>query len=170
MFDRSVCTGDESEINDSLESFPSGHSTAAGAGFVYLSLYLNAMLKVMSDHHPACVFILASCRLWKPVLTRARPPRSSTATGSVRPRLRLSNPRLSTDSHALCALLDVLVFAPLLGAALIAGSLTIDKVRPPPRAQQPMRSELTRVATSVPPHTRRHRKSPILPAVSRTAR
>lgn len=27
MFDRSVCTGDENQINDSLESFPSGHST-----------------------------------------------------------------------------------------------------------------------------------------------
>lgn len=78
MFDRSVCTGDEHEINDALESFPSGHSTAAGAGFVYLSLYLNAMLKIWSDHHPA---------YWK----------------------------------------HVLVFAPLLGAALIAGSLTIDK-------------------------------------------
>jgi diacylglycerol diphosphate phosphatase/phosphatidate phosphatase len=29
MYDRSVCRGDEKEINDSLESFPSGHSTAA---------------------------------------------------------------------------------------------------------------------------------------------
>jgi diacylglycerol diphosphate phosphatase / phosphatidate phosphatase len=97
MYTRDVCTGDEKEINDSLESFPSGHSTAAFAGFVYLSLYLSrhysvifiliilkfsrrpdAQLKVMSDHRPA---------YWK----------------------------------------YVLIFAPLLGATLIAGSLTIDQ-------------------------------------------
>jgi diacylglycerol diphosphate phosphatase/phosphatidate phosphatase len=29
MYTRAVCRGDEKEINDSLESFPSGHSTAA---------------------------------------------------------------------------------------------------------------------------------------------
>ncbi len=46
MYDRTICTGDQKEINDSLESFPSGHSTAAFAGFIYLSLYLNAQLKV----------------------------------------------------------------------------------------------------------------------------
>ncbi|KIJ37717.1 hypothetical protein M422DRAFT_177715 [Sphaerobolus stellatus SS14] len=78
MYDRSICTGDKKEINDSLESFPSGHSTAAFAGLVYLSLYLNAQLKVMSAHNPA---------YWKMIL----------------------------------------FFAPLLGATLIAGALTIDE-------------------------------------------
>ncbi|KAI7465773.1 hypothetical protein KC351_g14821 [Hortaea werneckii] len=53
MYDRSVCTGDQNEIDDSLESFPSGHTTAAFAGFVYLYLYLNAKLKVWSNYHPA---------------------------------------------------------------------------------------------------------------------
>ncbi|KAL7414199.1 phosphatidic acid phosphatase type 2/haloperoxidase [Mrakia frigida] len=53
MYQRDVCTGDEKEINDSLESFPSGHSTAAAAGFVFLSLYINAQMKVMSDYRPA---------------------------------------------------------------------------------------------------------------------
>ncbi|KAI8824433.1 PAP2 superfamily protein [Fimicolochytrium jonesii] len=53
MVDRSVCTGDEKEINDSLESFPSGHSTAAFAGFLYLSYYLNAKLKIFSNYRPA---------------------------------------------------------------------------------------------------------------------
>ncbi|KAI7553482.1 hypothetical protein KC331_g1206 [Hortaea werneckii] len=53
MYDRSWCTGDKNEIDDSLESFPSGHTTAAFAGFVYLYLYLNAKLKVWSNHHPA---------------------------------------------------------------------------------------------------------------------
>lgn len=98
-YTREVCTGDEKQINDSLESFPSGHSTAAFAGFVYLFLYfskdhppplpqqtprlignfcLDAQLKVNSDHRPA---------YWKIVLT----------------------------------------IAPLLGATLIAGALTIDK-------------------------------------------
>jgi diacylglycerol diphosphate phosphatase/phosphatidate phosphatase len=46
MFDRSICRGDKKQINDSLESFPSGHTTAAFAGFVFLYLYLNAKLKV----------------------------------------------------------------------------------------------------------------------------
>lgn len=78
MYDRSICTGDENQINDSLESFPSGHSTAAFAGLIYLSLYFNAQLKVMSAHHPA---------FWKMIL----------------------------------------LFAPVLGATLIAGALTIDE-------------------------------------------
>lgn len=78
MYDRSVCTGDADEIDDSLESFPSGHSTAAFAGFVFLALYLNAKLKVWADYHPA---------MWKLVA----------------------------------------VYAPVLGATLIAGALTIDE-------------------------------------------
>jgi diacylglycerol diphosphate phosphatase / phosphatidate phosphatase len=53
MYDRRICTGDEKEINDSLESFPSGHTTAAFGGFVFLYLYLNAKLKVFSNYHPA---------------------------------------------------------------------------------------------------------------------
>ncbi|KAG6879958.1 hypothetical protein C0992_008892 [Termitomyces sp. T32_za158] len=53
MYDRSVCTGDKKQINDSLESMPSGHSTSAWAGLFYLALYFNAQLKVMSAHNPA---------------------------------------------------------------------------------------------------------------------
>ncbi|GAA5861729.1 hypothetical protein JCM8547_000717 [Rhodosporidiobolus lusitaniae] len=78
MFDRSVCTGDPDEIDDSLESLPSGHSTAAWAGLLFLSLYLNGKLKVFSD---------IRCQFWKLIA----------------------------------------FFAPMLGAFLIAGSLTIDE-------------------------------------------
>lgn len=53
MYDRTVCTGKKSDIDDSLESFPSGHTTAAFGGFIYLYLYLNAKLKVWSNYHPA---------------------------------------------------------------------------------------------------------------------
>jgi len=53
MYDRSVCTGDKNQIDDSLESMPSGHATAAWAGLFYLALYFNAQLKVMSAHNPA---------------------------------------------------------------------------------------------------------------------
>jgi len=77
-FTREICTGDDKEVNDSLESFPSGHSTAAFAGFVYLYLYLNAKLKVFANYHPA---------MWKLIL----------------------------------------VYVPILGATLIAGTLTIDQ-------------------------------------------
>lgn len=48
LYDRSVCTGDKRTIDDALESFPSGHSNAAFAGLLYLTLYLNAKLKVWS--------------------------------------------------------------------------------------------------------------------------
>jgi membrane-associated phospholipid phosphatase len=53
MYDRSVCTGDKDTIDDSLESFPSGHSTAGFAGLMYLALYFNAQLKVISAHNSA---------------------------------------------------------------------------------------------------------------------
>ena len=78
MYDRKVCTGDEKEINDALESMPSGHTTAAFAGFVFLYLYLNAKLKVFSNYHPT---------MWKLIA----------------------------------------LYAPLLGACLIGGALTIDE-------------------------------------------
>jgi len=52
-YTKDICTGDPDEIDDSLESMPSGHTTAAFAGFVYLYLYLNAKLKVFGNHHPA---------------------------------------------------------------------------------------------------------------------
>ncbi|KXJ88010.1 phosphatidic acid phosphatase type 2/haloperoxidase [Microdochium bolleyi] len=58
-YTKDICTGDMKEINDSLESMPSGHTTAAFAGFVYLYFYLNAKLKVFANHHPA---------MWKLVL------------------------------------------------------------------------------------------------------
>jgi diacylglycerol diphosphate phosphatase/phosphatidate phosphatase len=77
MYDRSVCTGDDNQINDALESMPSGHSTAAFAGLVYCSLYLNAKLKIFANYRP---------QYWK----------------------------------------FVLFYAPLLGAVLIAASLTVD--------------------------------------------
>ncbi|KAK4232742.1 phosphatidic acid phosphatase type 2/haloperoxidase [Achaetomium macrosporum] len=77
-YTREICTGDPTDINDSLESMPSGHATAAFAGFVFLYLYLNAKLKVFSNYHPS---------MWKLVA----------------------------------------VYAPILGACLIAGALTIDE-------------------------------------------
>lgn len=52
-FTREVCTGDPKDINDAVESLPSGHATAAFAGFVYLALYFNAQLKLLSAHNPA---------------------------------------------------------------------------------------------------------------------
>jgi len=65
MFQRDICRGDKKQINDSLESMPSGHSTAAWAGFLYLYFYLNAKMKVFSNHHPAMWKLVA---LYAPVL------------------------------------------------------------------------------------------------------
>ncbi|KAL1902422.1 hypothetical protein Sste5346_001402 [Sporothrix stenoceras] len=50
-YTREICTGDPRQINDALSSFPSGHTTAAFAGFVFLSLYLNGKLKIFSHQH-----------------------------------------------------------------------------------------------------------------------
>jgi membrane-associated phospholipid phosphatase len=65
MYDRSICRGDKHKIDDSLESFPSGHSTAAFAGFVFLFLYLNAKLKVFANYHPSYWKLIA---VYTPVL------------------------------------------------------------------------------------------------------
>lgn len=65
MFQRDICRGDKNQINDSLESMPSGHSTAAWAGFLYLYFYLNAKMKVFSNHHPAFWKLIA---LYAPLL------------------------------------------------------------------------------------------------------
>ncbi|KAI5918993.1 acid phosphatase/Vanadium-dependent haloperoxidase [Camillea tinctor] len=40
------------EVRNSLQSFPSGHSTTTTSAAVYLFLYLNAKLKVFSNYHP----------------------------------------------------------------------------------------------------------------------
>jgi diacylglycerol diphosphate phosphatase / phosphatidate phosphatase len=53
MFNRTVCTGDKSAIDDGLEGFPSGHTTAVWSGFVFLSLYLNAKLKIFANYRPS---------------------------------------------------------------------------------------------------------------------
>ena len=92
MYDRSVCTGDRKAVNDALESFPSGHSTAAFAGLIFLALYFNAQLKVMSAHNPA---------YWKMIM----------------------------------------FFAPVLGAVLIAGALTIDKCEASPLSRDAGKSD-----------------------------
>lgn len=65
MFQRNICRGDVDEIDDSLESMPGGHSTAAWAGFLFLFYYLNAKLKVFSNHHPAMWKLIV---LWAPIL------------------------------------------------------------------------------------------------------
>lgn len=60
-----ICTGDQKQINDALEAMPSGHTTAAFAGFIYLYFYLNAKLKVFSNYHPAMWKLIV---LYMPVL------------------------------------------------------------------------------------------------------
>ncbi|CAF1559294.1 unnamed protein product, partial [Rotaria sordida] len=52
MFDRSICTGDEKEIDYAFETMPSGHSAIAFAGLLYCSLYLNGKLKIFANYRP----------------------------------------------------------------------------------------------------------------------
>ncbi|KAK6330445.1 hypothetical protein TWF696_003337 [Orbilia brochopaga] len=53
-----ICTGDPDKIAWALESFPSGHVATSFAAGVFLSLYINAKLKVFSDYRPSPLLIL----------------------------------------------------------------------------------------------------------------
>lgn len=73
-YDHSVCTGDLKKVYDGAESFPSGHSCAAFAGMLYLSLYLNAKLKLWGDFYPRTwkLFVVFSPILAATVLSLTR--------------------------------------------------------------------------------------------------
>ncbi|OCL06083.1 acid phosphatase/Vanadium-dependent haloperoxidase, partial [Glonium stellatum] len=51
MFDRSICTATNGQLREASTSFPSGHSMAAFAGFLFLSLYINAKFNVFANRH-----------------------------------------------------------------------------------------------------------------------
>jgi len=79
MYSVDVCTNpDEGALKNAMTSFPSGHSTAAFAGFVFLFLWMNAKLKVWANYQTSFYWL-------------------------------------------------ALLFAPLLGAVLMACALTIDQ-------------------------------------------
>lgn len=51
MYTVDICTNpDKGALKTAMTSFPSGHATSAFAGFVFLFLWLNAKLKVWSNH------------------------------------------------------------------------------------------------------------------------
>jgi hypothetical protein len=57
-YNASVCRNHDDpdrakKIANAMQSFPSGHATAAFAGFFYLAIYFNAHLKVFSNYHPS---------------------------------------------------------------------------------------------------------------------
>ncbi|KAI0241514.1 hypothetical protein L0F63_005540, partial [Massospora cicadina] len=45
-YDRTICRGNPRDIDDALQSFPSGHSNAAWSSLLFLFFYLNAKLKL----------------------------------------------------------------------------------------------------------------------------
>ncbi|KAF3931079.1 hypothetical protein ABW20_dc0106310 [Dactylellina cionopaga] len=53
-----ICTGDPQKINWALESFPSGHVATSFAAGVYLSLWINAKLKVFSDYRSSPIVLV----------------------------------------------------------------------------------------------------------------
>ncbi|EPS35524.1 hypothetical protein H072_11058 [Dactylellina haptotyla CBS 200.50] len=53
-----ICTGDPEKINWALESFPSGHVATSWAAGVYLSLWINAKLKIFSDYRASPIVIV----------------------------------------------------------------------------------------------------------------
>ncbi|KAK3380822.1 phosphatidic acid phosphatase type 2/haloperoxidase [Podospora didyma] len=54
MYTVDVCTNpDKQALKNAMTSFPSGHSTAAFAGYVFLFLWMNAKLKVWANYQPS---------------------------------------------------------------------------------------------------------------------
>ncbi|RWA13726.1 hypothetical protein EKO27_g1395 [Xylaria grammica] len=52
MWTKDVCTTtNDSSLRNAMQGFPSGHSTTMVAAMVYISLYLNAKLKVFANYH-----------------------------------------------------------------------------------------------------------------------
>ena len=51
-----MCTGEAKKVKEAQMSFPSGHSSAAFAGFGFLALYLNAKMKVIGRKPDAYPF------------------------------------------------------------------------------------------------------------------
>ncbi|KAI1427548.1 PAP2 superfamily-domain-containing protein [Xylaria sp. FL1777] len=52
MWTKDVCTiTDTAKLRNAMQGFPSGHSTTMVAAMVYISLYLNAKLKVLANYH-----------------------------------------------------------------------------------------------------------------------
>ncbi|PVH80782.1 PAP2-domain-containing protein [Cadophora sp. DSE1049] len=49
-FNSSACTANSHDVNRAIQGFPSGHTTSAFAGAMFLTLYLNAKLKAFADH------------------------------------------------------------------------------------------------------------------------
>ena len=49
MYGREICTGALSDVNKAITSFPSGHSCAAMGSMLFVSLWLNAKLKIFAD-------------------------------------------------------------------------------------------------------------------------
>lgn len=61
MYTTEICTQEDPfMLKNAITSFPSGHSTAAFAGFGFLFLWTNAKLKVWADYKPS---------MWKVALT-----------------------------------------------------------------------------------------------------
>jgi diacylglycerol diphosphate phosphatase/phosphatidate phosphatase len=53
FFTPEICTGNAADVKNALQSFPSGHTTAAFATLGFLYLYLNGKLKVYANYHPS---------------------------------------------------------------------------------------------------------------------
>ena len=56
MYGREICTGALLDVNKAITSFPSGHSNAAMGSTFFVSLWLNAKLKIFAD---------SRARFWK---------------------------------------------------------------------------------------------------------
>lgn len=53
-----ICTGKRHDLANANMSFPSGHSTAAFAGFLYLSLWFNAKFKIFANYRGRLAHLL----------------------------------------------------------------------------------------------------------------
>ncbi|KAK5577496.1 hypothetical protein RB653_002437 [Dictyostelium firmibasis] len=59
-YDRSICSADDSLVNDALSAYPSGHSSITAASFGFLALYIHAKFKIFDNRGHILLYIIVS--------------------------------------------------------------------------------------------------------------
>ncbi|KAM9981245.1 hypothetical protein ACTFIY_003559 [Dictyostelium cf. discoideum] len=59
-YDRSICSADDSIVNDALSAYPSGHSSITAASFGFLALFIHAKFKIFDNRGHIFLYVIVS--------------------------------------------------------------------------------------------------------------